>query len=160
MEIDRFYIIFRIQELTFPNGENYIPHKFECACDENEPYSEKKPISSSMLSAFDFPAELEVFYSEELKAYRVESEKLNTSFELLSHETHKQVWKSEKFSQKIDAILKAADDKSQVRQTLDVQFNGANSLCKQQMHLQFHSKLLPILGRSRSILVHIPARIH
>ena len=82
LEIDRFYIIFRIQELTFPNGENYIPHKFECACDENEPYSEKKPISSSMLSAFDFPEELEVFYSEELKAYRVESEKLNTSFNL------------------------------------------------------------------------------
>jgi hypothetical protein len=35
-----------------------------------------------MLSAFDFPEELEVFYSEELKAYRVESEKLNTSFNL------------------------------------------------------------------------------
>jgi hypothetical protein len=69
------------------------------------------------------------------------SEKLNTSFELLSHETHKQVWKSEKFSQKIDAILKAADDKTQVRQTLDVQFNGANSLCKQQMHLQFLGRI-------------------
>ena len=69
------------------------------------------------------------------------SEKLNTSFELLSHETHKQVWKSEKFSQKVDAILKAADDKTQVRQTLDVQFNGANSLCKQQMHLQFLGRI-------------------
>jgi len=82
LEIDRFYIIFRIQELTFPNGENYIPHKFECACDPNEPYSEKKPITSSMLSEFDFPAELEEFYSDELKAYRVESKKLNTSFNL------------------------------------------------------------------------------
>lgn len=82
LEIDRFYVVFRIQELTFPNGENYIPHRFECSCDEREPYSEKKPITSSMLSSFDFPEELEQFYSEELKAYRIESEKLNTSFNL------------------------------------------------------------------------------
>ncbi len=65
------------------------------------------------------------------------NEKLNTSFELVSHETHKQVWKSEKFSQKIDAILKPADDKTQVRQTMDVQLNGSIALCKQQMHLRF-----------------------
>ena len=82
LEIDRFYIVFRIQELTFPNGENYIPHRFECTCDETEPYSEKKPITSSMLSSFDFPEELEQFYSDELGAYRIESEKLNTSFNL------------------------------------------------------------------------------
>jgi len=82
LEIDRFYIVFRIQELTFPNGENYIPHKFECACDVESPYSEKKPISSSMLSSFDFPEELAAFYSEDLRAYRVESEKLNTNFNL------------------------------------------------------------------------------
>ena len=82
LEIDRFYIVFRIQELTFPNGENYIPHKFECACDVESPYSEKKPISSSMLSSFDFPEELEQFYSDELGGYRIESEKLNTSFNL------------------------------------------------------------------------------
>lgn len=82
LEIDRFYIIFRIQELTFPNGENYLPHKFECNCDLENPYSEKKPITSSMLNSFDFPDELEAFYSDEIRGYRVESEKLNTSFNL------------------------------------------------------------------------------
>ena len=81
------------------------------------------------------------------------SEKLNTSFELLSHETHKQVWKSEKFSQKIDAILKPADDKTQVKQTIDVQLKGAIALCKQQMHLRF-------LGRVPTMVeINVPKEI-
>ena len=81
------------------------------------------------------------------------NEKLNTSVELVSNETHKQVWKSEKFSQKIDAILKPADDKAQIRQTIDIQLNGVVALCKQQMHLRF-------LGRVPTILeLNVPKEI-
>jgi hypothetical protein len=81
LEIDRFFIIFKIQELTFPNGENQLPHKFECLCTTPK-YSEKLTIESSMLNTFDFPEELEQFYSEENRAYYVKSEKLNSEFTL------------------------------------------------------------------------------
>jgi hypothetical protein len=81
LEVDRFYIILKIQELTFPNGENQLPHKFECTCSDPK-FSEKLPITSSMLNSFDFPPELESFYSTEHRAYFVNSEKLNTSFSL------------------------------------------------------------------------------
>lgn len=81
LEIDRFFIIFKIQELTFPNGENQLPHKFECNCTEPK-YSEKLPIESSMLRVFDFPSELEQFYSTENRAYSIKSEKLNAEFNL------------------------------------------------------------------------------
>jgi len=81
------------------------------------------------------------------------NEKLNTSLELVSNETHKQVWKSEKFSQKIDVILKPADDKIQIRQTIDIQLYGASALCKQQMHLRF-------LGRVPTIVeLNVPKEI-
>ena len=81
LEIDRFFIIFKIQELTFPNGENQLPHKFECACSEPK-FSEKLPIESSMLRVFDFPEELEQFYSAEERAYSIKSEKMNAEFNL------------------------------------------------------------------------------
>lgn len=81
LEIDRFFIIFKIQELTFPNGENQLPHKFECNCAEPK-FSEKMPIDSSMLMVFDFPQELDQFYSTESRSYVVKSEKLNAEFNL------------------------------------------------------------------------------
>ena len=81
LEIDRFFIIFKIQELTFPNGENQLPHRFECSCAEPK-YSEKLPIESSMLRVFDFPEELEQFYSTESKSYSVKSEKMDAEFNL------------------------------------------------------------------------------
>jgi hypothetical protein len=81
LEIDRFFIIFKIQELTFPNGENQLPHRFECSCSEPK-YSEKLPIESSMLRIFDFPEELDQFYSPEDRAYVVKSEKMNAEFNL------------------------------------------------------------------------------
>lgn len=81
LEIDRFFIIFKIQELTFPNGENQLPHRFECNCSEPK-YSEKLPIESSMLRTFEFSDELEQFYSTEERAYIINSEKLNANFNL------------------------------------------------------------------------------
>jgi hypothetical protein len=48
LEIDRFFIIFKIQELTFPNGENQLPQKFECLCTTPK-YSEKLTIESSTI---------------------------------------------------------------------------------------------------------------
>jgi len=80
LEIDRFFIIFKIQELTFPNGENQLPHKFECTCEPK--FSEKLTIESSMLRIFDFPQELEQFYSDEERAYSVKSAKMDAEFNL------------------------------------------------------------------------------
>lgn len=81
LEIDRFFIIFKIQELTFPNGENHLPHRFECNCSETK-YSERLPIESSMLRIFDFPDELTQFYSSEDRSYSVKSEKMNAEFNI------------------------------------------------------------------------------
>jgi len=81
LEIDRFFIIFKIQELTFPNGENQLPHKFECNCSESK-FSEKLAIESSMLRIFDFPTELTQFYSEENRSYVIKSQKLSDEFNL------------------------------------------------------------------------------
>lgn len=81
LEIDRFFIIFKIQELTFPNGENQLPHRFECNCTEQK-FSEKVPIESSMLMVFDFPEELSQFYSSENRSYFIKSEKLEAEFNL------------------------------------------------------------------------------
>lgn len=81
LEIDRFFIIFKIQELTFPNGENHLPHRFECNCSETK-YSERLPIESSMLRIFDFPDELTQFYSVEDRSYSVKSEKMNAEFNI------------------------------------------------------------------------------
>jgi hypothetical protein len=81
LEIDRFFIIFKIQELTFPNGENQLPHKFECNCTDPK-YSEKIPIESSMLRVFDLPDELEPFYSDKDRAYVIKSEKMQAEFNL------------------------------------------------------------------------------
>jgi len=81
LEADRFFIIMKIQEFTFPNGENTLPHKFECTC-EDPGYSELLPIQSGMLTDFDLPLELDEFYSKEERCYIVNSEKLNTKFKL------------------------------------------------------------------------------
>lgn len=71
----------KIQEFTFPNGENTLPHRFECECTEPA-YSELIPIQSSMLSDFDLPEDLAEFYSREDRCYLVDSQKLNTKFKL------------------------------------------------------------------------------
>lgn len=80
-------------------------------------------------------------------------EKLNASLDLVSNETHKQVWKSDKFVQKLDAILKLADDKTQVRQTVDIHLNGSGTICRQQMHLQFLGRVPTMVALS------VPAEI-
>lgn len=82
LEIDRFFIIFKIQELTFPNGENSLPHRFECTKCTDQNFSEVLPIESSMLNSFNFPEELTQFYSDENRAYYIKSEKLAAEFNL------------------------------------------------------------------------------
>ncbi len=65
------------------------------------------------------------------------SEKLNTSFELTSFEPYKQVWKNEKFGQKIEAIVRPVDDRAQVNQVIDIHLNGSTAVCRQLIHLHY-----------------------
>jgi len=79
LDIDRFFIIFRIYELTFPNQENKLYTHFECKGTCRPQYSEKQQVRSGMLNLFNFPDELKVHYSEENRCIVISSEKIGGS---------------------------------------------------------------------------------
>jgi hypothetical protein len=83
-EIDKFYIIFRIHELTFPNGENQLSTLFACTkgCKTGEQFSERRPIVSSMLRVYELPNEVMKYYSSADKCFVIESKKLQETFPL------------------------------------------------------------------------------
>lgn len=71
-DFDRLFIIYRIKELTFPNGENEISIKFQCpgTCQEPENYSEKTPLTSGMLAhTFKIPEELMKYYDPDQRKF-------------------------------------------------------------------------------------------
>jgi len=76
-EVDRFYIIFKISELTFPNGENKLMINMRCnseACmTAGEPYSEKLRMTSSMLQIIDIDESLMKFYDPDKRLFVVRS---------------------------------------------------------------------------------------
>lgn len=76
-EVDRFYIIFRISELTFPNGENQLKINMKCnseACiSSGDPYNEKIRMSSSMLQILNVDESLMKYYNEDKRAFVVKS---------------------------------------------------------------------------------------
>lgn len=82
LDIDRFFIIFRIYELTFPNQENKLYTHFKCNGTCTPPYSEKQQVRSGMLNLFTFPEELKRFYSEETRSILFESEKIGGQIRL------------------------------------------------------------------------------
>jgi len=78
--IDRFFIIFRIHELTFPNNENTMSKLFTCSNCKEPKFSEIVQVKSSMLQLFNMPEEIMSFYDEKNKAFVVESSKFEPFF--------------------------------------------------------------------------------
>jgi hypothetical protein len=79
LEIDRYHILFRIYELTFPNQENKLWANIKC---ENDAHVNRTQVLSNNLKGFEYPNELMKWYSEEDRCFKIVSEKLNETFYL------------------------------------------------------------------------------
>jgi hypothetical protein len=79
LEIDRYHILFRIYELTFPNQENKLFANIKCQYDG---HINSTQIQSDNLKGFSLPDELLKWYSAEDKCFKIVSEKLNETFYL------------------------------------------------------------------------------
>lgn len=79
IEIDRFYVLFCIHEITFPNGENKLLVKFKCPpeCKGDGSYRESVQLKSTMLNLLIIPDELMQYYSPEERCFVKVSQKLN-----------------------------------------------------------------------------------
>ncbi len=79
LEIDRYHILFRIYELTFPNQENKLWANIKCdntTCG----HVNRTQVLSMNLKGFELPQELMKWYSEEHRCFVIVSEKLNETF--------------------------------------------------------------------------------
>ena len=79
LEIDRYHILFRLYELTFPNQENKLWANIKC---DTDGYINRTQVLSANLKGFEYPVELMKWYSEEDRCFKVVSEKLNETFYL------------------------------------------------------------------------------
>jgi len=71
-DFDRFFIVYRIKELTFPNGENEINLKFQCPADCSEPDNqiENLPLSSALLKqTFSVPKDIMKYFDENRREF-------------------------------------------------------------------------------------------
>lgn len=79
--VDRFFLIFKIHEITFPNGENKLMKTFECdSCPADQRYSGKHQVRGSMLQGFTIPDELKPFYHEEYRTFFIKSDKIGNFY--------------------------------------------------------------------------------
>jgi len=67
-EIDRFFMIFAIRELTFKKGENSLNVSFDCA---NCGKVDQRSIIKEMLSYYTAAPELQTRFSEELRCFQL-----------------------------------------------------------------------------------------
>ena len=77
LEIDRYHILFRLYELTFPNQENKLWANIKC---DKDNHINNTQVLSSNLIGFSYPEELMKWYSEEDRCFKIVSEKLNETF--------------------------------------------------------------------------------
>lgn len=81
LEIDRYHILFRIYELTFPNQENKLWANIKCS-NERCGHINKIQVGSQNLKGFECPEELIKWYSPEEKCFKVVSEKLQETIRI------------------------------------------------------------------------------
>jgi hypothetical protein len=75
LEIDKFHILFRIHELTFPNQENKLFANIKCTniiCE----HVNKVQVTSQNLVGFSCPEDITKWYSPEERCFVIKSEKL------------------------------------------------------------------------------------
>lgn len=106
LEIDRFYIIFLVHEITFPNGENKLFVKFGCnmQCKGDGTYREKVHLKANMLNLLIIPEDIMKYYSPEHKCFAKVSEKLKEELRFYLPTVG--------VSQKIKGLIKDARDNS------------------------------------------------
>lgn len=75
LEIDRYHILFRLQELTFPNQENKLMANIRCHNNKCRKVN-RVQVTSQNLLGFTVPEELAKYYSPEEKCFVVNSDKL------------------------------------------------------------------------------------
>lgn len=78
VEIDRFFMLFAVHEITFPNGENKLNVKFKCppTCAGDGTYRESVQLRSDMLNLLVFPPELMQYYNPDERCFTKVSQKL------------------------------------------------------------------------------------
>lgn len=74
-DVDKYHILFRIYELTFPNQENKLMAKIRCN-NKKCRHVNKLQVTSRNLIGFDVPEELRQYYNPEEKCFIVYSPKL------------------------------------------------------------------------------------
>jgi hypothetical protein len=81
LEIDRYHILFRIYELTFPNQENKLFANIKCK-NEKCGHINRTQVLSKNLKGFEYPEEVMQWYSPEEKCFVINSQKLNETFRI------------------------------------------------------------------------------
>jgi hypothetical protein len=79
LEVDRYHLLFRIYELTFPNQENKLWATIKCENDRCG-HVNRTQVLSMNLRGFQIPEELMKWYSPEDRCFKIVSEKLNETF--------------------------------------------------------------------------------
>lgn len=84
-EIDRFYIVILIHELTFPGNDNKLHINFRCISDNclasGNPYRSKEQLKSNMLNLFRIADDIMKYYNSEERKFVIESKKLGKTFQ-------------------------------------------------------------------------------
>jgi hypothetical protein len=75
LEIDRYHVLFRLQELTFPNQENKLMANIRCHNSKCRKVN-RVQVTSQNLLGFTIPEELTKYYNPEEKCFVVNSDKL------------------------------------------------------------------------------------
>jgi hypothetical protein len=81
LEIDRYHILFRIYELTFPNRENKLFANIKCKNDQCN-HVNRTHVQSKNLKGFEFPVEIMKWYSPEERCFVIYSEKLGETLRI------------------------------------------------------------------------------
>jgi hypothetical protein len=80
-DADRYHILFRIYELTFPNQENKLMANLRCPSKKCK-HVNKIQVTSRNLLGFEVPEELHKYYSESDRSFTIKSEKLGETLKL------------------------------------------------------------------------------
>lgn len=80
-EVDRYYILFRIYELTFPKQENKLFANIRCTNPKCN-HVNRTQVTSKNLKGFEYPEELMKWYSPEERCFVIKSEKLGETIKI------------------------------------------------------------------------------
>lgn len=80
-DIDRYYILFRIYEMTFPNQENKLWANIRCTNPKCN-HVNRAQVTSKNLKGFEYPEEIMKWYSEEERCFVIHSEKLGETIRI------------------------------------------------------------------------------